>query len=315
LVAPRMLGAVEHENSFERAFARRQPVEQCEIELAGAQAISGEWTIDAQPRFADTGHFAGYIGRFRRPAAFGSEADDRAAKEADRIRQLLHELRTPITAVQGYAEVIQQQLFGPAPHEYRALAAAIAADAAHILAGFEELDRLAKLETRTVEIEPGETNLSDLTARTIAQLAPVLSPRMAGVELVGDSASPLSVAIDPEEAEALTWRFLATLGGGCASGEMLTCTIGNGDSMARLTCDLPEQLAAEDDIFSADAKPVANSVNTGPFGAGFTLRLARAEARSAAGDLTREDDRLVLRLPLLTVGDTLPSQTQEGDGG
>ena len=58
---------------------------------------------------------------------------------------MLHELRTPVNAIQGFAEVIQQQLFGPTPHEYRALAAGIAGDAARILSAFEELDRLAGL--------------------------------------------------------------------------------------------------------------------------------------------------------------------------
>ncbi len=315
LVAPRILGEAANESAFERAFLRRQPIVQGPLELAGADAIAGDWVVDAEPRFAESGHFAGYLGRFRRPASSGPDAVDQAAREADRIRQLLHELRTPVTAVQGYAEVIQQQLFGPAPHEYRALAAAIAADAAHILAGFEELDRLAKLETNVVEIEPGETDLSDLVTRTIGQLAPVLTPRMAGIELVRDDTTALRVAIDPEEAEALIWRLLATLGGGCASGEMLTCTLGNGDRIARLICDLPEQLASEEDIFTAEAKPIAGSVNAGPFGAGFTLRLARAEARSASGDLQRDGERLMLRLPLLTTAETLPSPVDEAELG
>lgn len=311
LVAPRILGETVGESTLERAFSGRQPITQSALALSGADAIAGDWVIDAQPRFADSGHFAGYVGRFRRPAASGDHGADQAAREADRIRQLLHELRTPVTAVQGYAEVIQQQLFGPAPHEYRALAAAIAADAAHILAGFEELDRLAKLETNVTEIESGETDLSDLVTRTIDQLASVLSPRMAGIELVRDDTVPLRVAIDPEEAEALIWRLLATLGGGCATGEMLTCTLGNGDHMARLSCDLPEQLGTADDIFTAEAKPIANSVNAGPFGAGFTLRLARAEACSASGDLQRDGERVTLRLPLLTTANTLPSRDGE----
>jgi hypothetical protein len=41
-------------------------------------------------------------------------------------------------------------------------------------------------------------------------------------------------------------------------------------------------------------------VSAGVFGAGFALRLARAEARAAGGDLLREGDALVLTLPRLT---------------
>ncbi|MEM6267637.1 MAG: histidine kinase dimerization/phospho-acceptor domain-containing protein, partial [Pseudomonadota bacterium] len=283
LVAPPVIGMSEHESGLERAFARRQPLDGVAKTLAGAPLIAGDWVVHADPRFNDDGNFAGYVGRFRRAAKASDDAQSAAAREADRIRQLLHELRTPVTAVQGYAEVIQQQLFGPAPHEYRALAAVIAADAAHILAGFEELDRLAKLDTGASEVESGEADLAELATRTAAQLAEVLASRMAGIEFSENPCEPVMVALDPDDAEAMIWRLLATLGGGCATGETLEATLLTRGGMARLSCDLPAQLLSEEDIFAAEAKPIGSAINAGLFGAGFSLRLARAEARSAGG--------------------------------
>ncbi|MEM9501679.1 MAG: histidine kinase dimerization/phospho-acceptor domain-containing protein [Pseudomonadota bacterium] len=310
LVAPRRLGSPEGESAFERAFFRRQPIKQAAVTLNGAEAIAGGWVVDGQPRFSEDGNFSGYFGRFRRLTETEGAGTTQAVREADRIRQLLHELRTPVTAVQGYAEVIQQQLFGPAPHEYRALAAAIAADAAHILAGFEELDRLARLDTGMAKIEKGDTDLAALATGMVSQLATVLGPRMAGIELDYADQAPLLVAIDQEEAEAMIWRLLATLGGGCASGESLTSTLTIDRGMARLTCEVPKQLMVEGSIFTAEAKPIAASVNAGLFGAGFTLRLARAEARSAGGTLTHEGEQVTLLLPLLTGETTLRSQSE-----
>jgi len=301
LTDPPRIGSAASESALERAFSRRQPVVGEAITLDGAEAIAGEWFVHADPRFTDDGNFAGYVGRFRRPAG-PDDGPTAAQREADRIRQLLHELRTPVTAVQGYAEVIQQQLFGSAPHEYRALAAAIAADAARILSGFEELDRLAKLETGVIEMETGETDLASLAQRTANQLAQVLAPRMAGIEIedpeAHGSAGSHIVELDPDNAEALMWRLLATLGGGCGSGEMLGCSVSSNGSFAVLTCELPAQLLAEEDIFTAEAKPIGDAVNAGLFGAGFALRLARAEARAVGGDLVRDGERLVLTLPL-----------------
>ncbi len=297
----------------ERAFERRQPIPNAPISLNGADAIAGDWIIDAQPRFTDEGGFSGYVGRFRRPAHSDREAESRQI-EADRIRQLLHELRTPVTAVQGYAEVIQQQLFGPAPHEYRALAAAIAADAARILAGFEELDRLARLETGAIEIEEGEADLAAITKRTAGQLAGVLSPRMAGVEYANEENAPVPVALDAFDADALIWRLLATLGGACSAGEIISCRLERGLTRARLICELPAQLSSADDIFAADLKPANSALTAGLFGAGFSLRLARAEARAASGSLLLDGDNIVLTLPLLTSDAALPSQMAEGDG-
>ncbi len=319
LILPRQFGsgtAADAGEGIERAFQRRQPIQRGETFLEGAPAIAGDWIVDAQPRFSDEGHFTGYFGRFRRPSDSAEDRSSQQALDADRIRQLLHELRTPVTAVQGYAEVIQQQLFGPAPHEYRALAAGIAADAARILAGFEELDRLARLETGALGIERGEADLADLTRTILDQLGQVLAPRMAGIELAHSRQQNLLVAIDPDDAEALLWRLLATLGAALGAGEMVTAklvpVLNTAGGEAMLTCELPAQLLGEDSIFTAEARPSASAINAGLFGAGFALRLARAEAAAAGGRLAREGDMLVLALPLLTASDTVPSERSEG---
>ncbi|MEO1731228.1 MAG: histidine kinase dimerization/phospho-acceptor domain-containing protein [Pseudomonadota bacterium] len=299
LVPRRVLGERDRETPLERAFALRQPIAGYTAELQGAVAIAGDWIVDAQPRFTLEGHFTGYVGRFRRPGPQEGEGSDESAREADRIRQLLHELRTPVTAVQGYAEVIQQQLFGPAPHEYRALAAAIAADAAHILAGFEDMDRLARLETGTIAMEPGETDLAMVLRQTSGQLTQVLAPRMAGIDLDIADTLVIRVPLDQEETELLIWRFLATLGGGCGANEFLDAELLTREDAVVLTCDLPRKLLEEEDIFTAEGKPVGTAINAGIFGAGFALRLARAEARGAKGSLSHTDGRITLKLPML----------------
>jgi signal transduction histidine kinase len=296
-----------------RAFARRQPIGGSAVTLAGAGAIAGAWIMDAEPRFSEDGHFTGYVGRLRRiPDAAAAAPSGPEAREADRIRQLLHELRTPVTAVQGYAEVIQQQLFGPAPHEYRALAAAIAADAARILAGFEELDRLARLETGAMRMEAGEADLAALVQRTAAQLDPVLGAQGAGLDPDFPATTQLLVALDPDDAEALVWRLLASLGAACGTGERIAVRldpmIGGGRAgMARLVCDLPAQLAGADNLFAATTRTGDSAINAGLFGTGFALRLARAEARAAGGGLTRNGSTLELTLPLLTAHAGVPS--------
>ncbi|MEM6477203.1 MAG: histidine kinase dimerization/phospho-acceptor domain-containing protein, partial [Pseudomonadota bacterium] len=315
LIAPRRIGTSGDETAFERAYSRRQPIRRAEVELTGASRIAGIWVVDAQPQFTEDGNFSGYVGRFRKPVSGEGMAYGPSAREADRIRQLLHELRTPVTAIQGYAEVVQQQLFGPAPHEYRAMSASIAADAARILSGFEELDRLARLEAGVAEMEAGASDLADISRKIAAQLAPVLAPRLAGIEIEPPQGDPVVIALANGEAEALIWRVLATFGGGCASGEVLTCALGRERNMARLSCEVPAQLLSENDIFAADAKPIASNINAGLFGAGFTLRLARAEARAAGGNLAQDGERMTLLLPMSTTANAFDSSDlDEGIG-
>ena len=277
------------------AIARRQPVRNASVGLRGARAIEGEWTVDATPRFTQNeGRFIGYVGRFRRVVDVAGDAAD---AQADRLRQLLHELRTPVTAMQGYAEIIQQQMIGPVPHEYRSIAATIAGDAAHILAGFDELDRLAKLEVGALTPEPGEADFAAILRHQIQQLQGVLSPRVARFD-ADLPETTIPVALDPAEAEALAWRLLATLAGAANAGENIGVTVERNASRVVLKAHLPLQLSSAEDIFSVETRPTAGSVSAGIFGAGFSLRLARAEARAIGGDLVREGDNVILSLPI-----------------
>lgn len=290
--------------SFAAAFAHRRPVLGAAVALAGAEPIAGDWVVEAAPRFAArSGAFTGYVGRFRRPALAATDA--RAARAADRIRQLLHELRTPVTAIQGFAEVIQQQTVGPVPHEYRALAAAIAGDAARMLAGFAELERLARLEAGTQDLPEGTSDFVTVARRQVAQLQTVLSPRVSRLE-ADWRLREARVALAPETAEMLAWRFLGTLAAATAAGERVSIELTAADDMLRLTATLPAALAQVDDVFAGDVRAPGGVSGTGLFGAGFALRLARAEARAGGGDLVRPaPDTMLLTLPL-GEGDIVP---------
>lgn len=290
------------------ALRRRQPIAAAAVDLEGAPAIAGRWVVLASPRFAEEGgQFIGYAGRFRRAAANeNDDAQSPAAREGARIRQLLHELRTPVNAIQGFAEVIQQQLFGPTPHEYRALAASIAGDSARILAGFDELDRLARLETGAIRPEEGDSDLAAAVAKAATQLQRFLAPRLASFEpSLPDAATPVALATG--ELDALLWRILATLAGSCGAGEHLALDMAVGEGRVVLACDLPLTLAAEEDIFAATTRPGSGALSAGAFGAGFALRLARAEAVAIGGALCRDEEVLRLELPLLTGLAGLPS--------
>ncbi|HEX8058920.1 MAG TPA: histidine kinase dimerization/phospho-acceptor domain-containing protein [Novosphingobium sp.] len=294
------------------AFRHRQPIGRAALTIVGAPAVSGEWRIDAAPRFDQPGgRFVGYIGRLRRPVA-GAPPVERES-QADRMRQILHELRTPVNAIQGFAEVIQQQLFGPTPHEYRALAATIASDSARMLAGFEELERLVKLDSGAMALDPGECDLLPIVAGTIAQLHSFNAPRRSALELECDEAT-LPVALDQAEAERLVWRLLATLAGATSPGETLRLRArlrgadeddSPGSADVRITLRLPASLAFTDGdaLFDTGAGAPLPALAAGMFGTGFALRLAAAEAKAAGGALERRQKNLRLTLPGVRAAD------------
>jgi two-component system OmpR family sensor kinase len=284
------------------AFRHRQPIRGLWTRLEGASAIAGTWRLDASPIFSEAGGgFAGYAGRMRRlTAPILAETSAAPEPQADDMRQILHELRNPVAAIQGFAEVTQQGLHGPVPHQYRAIAASIAGDAARILAAFDELDRMVRLEAGVLAPERGETDLAALILAVSAQLDGFMHPR--GNRMAIDRGSgPLMIALTGHDAERLVWRLLASLAGCAAPGETLSLKLRDKGDRIRLIMALPASLAGrvDDAIFDANpAQPPA--LSAGMFGTGFALRLARAEAIAAGGNLVRKGNNLRLTLPGLT---------------
>lgn len=288
-----------------KAFTRQIPVRGGTVVITGAPAISGYWRIDAVPMFdPNDGRFQGYAGRMRRPASKENTSVPDVAnnmQDADRMRQLLHELRTPVNAIQGFAEVIQQQLFGTSPHEYRALAANIAGDAARMLAGFDELDRLAKLESGALEMEPGSSNISEIFAATVARIEHFTKTRGITVQLTCEDYN-LHTAMSESDAEKLAWRMIATLAESAAPGETLNLHISNCEGSAQIRFELPQNLTDKpgDEIFRTPPCVAKRALSAGMFGPGFALRLARSEVRAIGGDLIRRRSELHLSAPLMT---------------
>ncbi|MFC4296212.1 sensor histidine kinase [Novosphingobium tardum] len=280
-----------------RALRERRVVRAGRVTITGAAAITGAWRLDATPRFdAETGQFVGHAGILRRP----SQRDLQPAVPSahDRLRQLLHELRTPINAIQGFAELIQQQLFGAVAHQYRAMAASIAADAAQMLGGFDEIERLVKLETGRNEDMGGVCDLAAITQRLVGQLGPTLDQR--GIHIAFSHPASLPASLDPDEAERLVWRLVATLAGAAQQGETLAVDGSRDRGIITIRFALPTALAALDDsdLFAVTPPAEGVSLSAGMLGRGFALRLAAAEARGANGSLDREGAQICLRLPV-----------------
>lgn len=299
-------GPVHCDPATARAFSLRQPVTGGNVRIDGAPAVTGEWQIDGTPEFArDGGRFTGYLVRLRR-IAIVARPDPTAlasAAEADRLRQLLHELRTPINAIQGFAEVIQQQVFGATPHQYRAMAASIASDAAQMLAGFEEIERLVKLESRAMALDPGEADFGGVVARLVEQVSPVFAARNVRLTLSLNARGAI-VNFAQEEIERAVWRVLSVVTSGVAPGERLGIELAHDRAEGQahavtLSISLPASLNKLDDaaLFAPEVGGNGAVAAASMLGSGFALRLARAEFVAGGGMLWRDGARLRINLP------------------
>ena len=292
------------------AFRQRMPLENARMRLCGAPAIAGDWRINASPFFDPvSGRFNGYRGIFRRPTVAESAPITSAAQQSsEHIQQLVHELRTPLSAIIGFSEIIEQQLFGPVTEDYRLLARNILNDAERLLAGFDDLTTAAKIEAGNFIAEPGATDCDWLTVRLADRLRGLSDLLQVTLNLV--HAHPVRpFAVDKELAERIFSRLLSAVIIGCEQNEILDGrfrTEPGVNATNRFVLTLPRKLLEMDEaeLFGSGPAALDGSSEAPLLGLGFSLRLVRSLAKNIGGDLRFYNEALILSLPAINGGRT-----------
>lgn len=291
------------------AFARRSGFQNGRFTIVGG-AMAGEWRLSAAPFFDPrSGRFQGYRGQARRPFLHEVASEPRPASmaiaglSADSLRQLVHELRTPLNAILGFAEIIEQQLFGDAGVAYRDMAGRIAVDARHLLGAFDDLDLAARVSRGDGATMP---QLID-PALLVTQIATRFRDQGgAGVDIAIAPGLP-QVRIDPVQGERMVQHLLRTAISVAPVTEAVTgaCWFQPDGASGRvaLAVDRPSTLAGMDEAQLLDPGYDASGdwVDGPLLGLGFSLRLIRGLAGTCGGCLTIEPGRLLLTIPAVAV--------------
>ncbi len=169
-----------------RAFAVRAPFRDGMLSVGNGGLVSGEWRISGVPAFdpAD-GRFAGYRGIALREVAMpspmpSSEAMPDVLADPDSLRELVHEIKTPLNAIIGFAEIIEGQYLGPADRGYRDRAAEIVRHARQLLTAIDDLDFAAKVHSASAA-QRERVDLGVLVEREAVELRLLAAKR--GVEV------------------------------------------------------------------------------------------------------------------------------------
>jgi len=284
-----------------RAFTDRLPFEGTPINLP-APALEGEWRLSGIPAFSPVdGRFLGYRGIARRDGerddAAPSVAAGALAGDAEALRETIHEIKTPLNAIIGFAEIIDGQYLGPAHRSYRLRAAEIVAQARALLGAIEDLDFAARLQSRG----PGEGEAAAL-AEILRPLAEEWASQALarGVQLrIAPLTGQMRSKLDRDLAARLLKRFICAVIEAAAAGELIHVDAEEGKGRLSITVSRPVSTA-----HLSDAQLFDPSFSTGVegegtrLGLGFALRLVRGLARLAGGDLRLSQSELTLILPL-----------------
>jgi hypothetical protein len=282
-----------------RAFARRAPFRDAEMKVGGEGLVAGAWKISGLPAFDPTdGRFAGYRGIAQRdsspPPRRGEHAVDMLS-DPDSLRELVHEIKTPLNAIIGFAEIIQGQFLGPADHRYRERAGEIVAQARLLLEAIDDLDFAAKIHSSVGSA--ASADLSALIGRLRDSLARAAAERNVELELA-PGAGECMAALDPQIAERLVERFAEAVIEGADAGEHLRISVERGESDCRVVMSRPVRLRnIPDQLLFEGIGGAGDGPDESGFSAGFSLRLVRGLARIGGGDLATSPTSLVLVFP------------------
>jgi len=272
-----------------RAFTVRAPFRDGMLTVAGGGSVSGEWKISGVPAFdpAD-GRFRGYRGiALREQDAPAVEEAIEALADPDSLRELVHEIKTPLNAIIGFAEIIEGQYLGTAERPYRDRAGEIVKQARLLLLAIDDLDFAAKIHS-SPDDEERRADLNGL----IERMLPVLRDLGAGKDVQVD-VSPLPraavVQAEPELADRLLFRMCSALVEQAGPEERLRLTVEPAGERWRVSMSRPARLMSltEEQLLGAE----------GDSDESFSLRLLRGLARIAGASVEAPHGRISLLFP------------------
>jgi len=280
---------------IQRAFAVRAPFRDANMTIGGDGPAAGEWKLSGVPAFEPMdGRFAGYRGvGMRSGVAIPDQIPIEQSEQLDEnaLRELVHELKTPLNAIIGFAEIIDGQYLGPAETIYRERAAEIVSQGRLLFSAIEDLDIAAQLRSSPAAAD-GSTDLNALLTALLPDFKDRAARRGAQFE-VALSRSPAIASLDKAVLERLLRRFYTALIDVAEPRERLSASIDCDVGQCLVSLNRPEAMRAISDsqLFGreGESKDVLAS--------GLSLKLARGIAQTAGGDLRVTGDKLALVLP------------------
>ena len=97
-----------------------------------------------------------------------AEAAYRAKSEF--LANMSHELRTPLNPIIGFAQTMQQEVFGPLPEKYREYAEDIERSARHMFDLVSDILDMSKIEAGKLELNPEETDLAEIAREAVSMV-------------------------------------------------------------------------------------------------------------------------------------------------
>lgn len=124
-----------------------------------------------------------------RPLMSRIDRQNKEKEEAGQMRKdfsanVSHELKTPLTSISGYAEIMKDGLVRP--EDMPKFSERIYNEASRLITLIEDIIRLSKLDDESVELEKQEVELYSLTREIVSRLSPQAEKKSVQMEVTGE---------------------------------------------------------------------------------------------------------------------------------
>ena len=215
------------------------------------------------------------------------------------LGEVAHEMRTPLTALEGYLEGLIDGVFAPEPE----VLGAVSDELRRLRRLADDLSALSRSEAQRLDVTLAATDLAALADKAATRLAPQFTD--AGVRLSVEAAAPLPVWADPDRITQVLTNILGNALAATPPGGVVTVRATALPGLAQVTiADTGAGLAAADlervfERFYRAPRPPAPQEPPGQHGqpgqqeqprraagSGIGLTIARNIARAHGGDVT-----------------------------
>ena len=214
-----------------------------------------------------------------------------ASQQVSFVNQVSHELKTPLTNIRMYAELLERDLDSVSTEEAdrpRQRLEIIRSEGQRLTRLIGNVLTFARQKRKTLQLQPSEVVPDQLIERIVDRFRPAFADQQ--IEITVDADASGTMQIDPDFLEQIVGNLLSNVEKYAASGGSLNvCSSVQGDLLTLDVCDAGPgiQKSKRERVFEPFAR-ITNDVSYAA-GTGIGLSIARELARLHGGDVVLRD--------------------------
>jgi signal transduction histidine kinase len=196
------------------------------------------------------------------------------------ISEVAHEMRTPLTTIEGYVDGILDGVFEPTEE----VLTGIAEETARLARLAADLGAVSLVDERALELHLAPADLGGLAARVVERLRPQFDAKHVGLE--PHTETPTPVIVDHQRITQVLTNLVGNALTYTNPGGHVTVTASHtGDHVRVVVADTGIGIAAEDLARVFERFYRVADITRPPSGSGIGLTIARSLARAHDGDI------------------------------